>query len=60
MPARLHPKELRNDLQRHKSSEEIVRPLGLLASLKRAHGVVSKTAGRPEERWFVGPAPAAP
>jgi hypothetical protein len=49
---------IRQHFKRHRSSHEISQALGLLLSLKLAHGQKNPTEGRSEERWFVGPEPA--
>src|SRR5262249_48903648 len=50
--------DIRQLFQRHRSSSEIGRALGLLLKYKLAHPRKEETGGRPAERWFAGRASA--
>jgi hypothetical protein len=59
-PAGLTREEIRSQvLKGHRGSKDIGRALSLLFHSGLAHRIVEMTGGRPAERWFAGPAPAA-
>ena len=53
-PTGMSRDDIRQLFNRHRSSHEIARALGLLLSNKLAHCKNQPTGGRPEERWFAG------
>jgi hypothetical protein len=57
-PEGLTRDDIRQLFQRHRSSSEIGRALGLLLKYKLAYPRRVETGGRPAERWFAGRAPA--